>query len=220
MRVGVTIAAVALAVFAAAGADAAPAHFTLSGPVLRIVDGDTIDVRAGGRRERVRILGVDTPERGACYSARATAETRRLTAGKVVRLVGDRSQARRDRYGRLLAYVSAPGAPDVGKRLLERGLARVLVVGRPFQRVGAYRAAEQAAQGAPAGMWAACEPAGAEPPQSEVCAASYPDFCVPPPPPDRDCADFPQRGFRVRWDVPNPDPHRLDGDRDGVACES
>jgi micrococcal nuclease len=220
MRFLGVVVAVAAAAFAATGVGAAPAHFTLSGPVLRVVDGDTIDVRAGGRGERVRILGVDTPERGACYSARATAETRRLTIGKTVRLIGDRSQARRDRYGRLLAYVSAPGTADVGKRLLERGLARVLVVGRPFQRVESYRAAEQAAQGAPVGMWAACEPAGAGPTQSEVCAASYPDFCVPPPPPDRDCADFSQRGFRVRWDVPNPDPHRLDGDRDGVACES
>jgi micrococcal nuclease len=219
MRLLGVILAVGAAAVAAAGVGAAPAHFTLSGPVLRVVDGDTIDVRAGGRRERVRIIGVDTPERGACYSARATAETHRLTAGKVVRLAGDRSQARRDRYGRLLAYVSAPGAPDVGKRLVERGLARVLVVGRPFRRVAAYRAAEQRAQRSPAGLWAAC----AEPPPRdglpEACAASYPDFCVPPPPPDRDCADFPQRGFRVLWDVPSPDPHRLDGNRDGVACE-
>ena len=68
------------------------------------------------RRERVRILGVDTPERGACGAPeRATAETLRLTDRRTVRLAGDRSQARRDRYGRLLAYVSAPGAPDVGR---------------------------------------------------------------------------------------------------------
>lgn len=57
------------------------------------------------------------------------------------------------------------------------------------------------------------------PPQSN-CHASYPDFCIPPPPPDKDCGDFSQKNFTVRHDVVNPDPHRLDGDKDGRACES
>jgi hypothetical protein len=57
------------------------------------------------------------------------------------------------------------------------------------------------------------------PPPSN-CSASYPDFCIPPPPPDKDCGDFSQKNFTVRWDVPDPDPHRLDGDKDGRACES
>jgi hypothetical protein len=52
------------------------------------------------------------------------------------------------------------------------------------------------------------------------CAASYPTVCIPPPPPDLDCGDIPYRGFRVRWDVPDPDPHRFDGDHDGVGCET
>jgi hypothetical protein len=47
------------------------------------------------------------------------------------------------------------------------------------------------------------------------CHPSYPDVCIPPPPPDLDCPQIPQRRFRV---VP-PDPHRFDGDRDGIGCE-
>jgi hypothetical protein len=58
------------------------------------------------------------------------------------------------------------------------------------------------------------------PPSGGQCAASYPTVCIPPPPPDLDCADIPYRGFRVRWDVADPDPHRFDGNRDGVGCES
>jgi micrococcal nuclease len=42
--------------------------------------------------------------------------------------------------------------------------------------------------------------------------------CIPPPPPDLDCGDIPYRNFTVRHDV--PDPHRFDGDKDGVGCES
>ena len=52
------------------------------------------------------------------------------------------------------------------------------------------------------------------------CHPSYPDYCIPPPPPDLDCPDITGRKpFRVRHDVANPDPHRFDRDRDGRACE-
>jgi micrococcal nuclease len=52
------------------------------------------------------------------------------------------------------------------------------------------------------------------------CAASYPDECIAPPPPDLDCKDIPYRHFRVVYDVPDPDPHGFDGDHDGIGCES
>ena len=58
------------------------------------------------------------------------------------------------------------------------------------------------------------------PPPRGRCAASYPDECIPPPPPDLDCADIPYSNFRVLWNVPDPDPHRFDGNHDGVGCES
>jgi hypothetical protein len=58
------------------------------------------------------------------------------------------------------------------------------------------------------------------PPSGGKCAASYPTVCIPPPPPDLDCGDNSYRDFRVRWDVADPDPHRFDGNGDGVGCES
>jgi len=58
------------------------------------------------------------------------------------------------------------------------------------------------------------------PPSGGKCAASYPTVCIPPPPPDLDCGDIAFRNFSVRWDVADPDPHRFDGNRDGVGCES
>ena len=58
-------------------------------------------------------------------------------------------------------------------------------------------------------------PAPAPPPQASNCDPSYPDVCIPPPPPNLNCADIPHRRLRV---LP-PDPHRFDGDRDGVGCE-
>jgi hypothetical protein len=62
-------------------------------------------------------------------------------------------------------------------------------------------------------------PGGPPPPPSGNCHASYPTVCIPPPPPDLNCADVQARNFRVRWDVPDPDPHHFDGNRDGVGCE-
>ncbi|MGH7563429.1 MAG: thermonuclease family protein, partial [Gemmatimonadota bacterium] len=47
------------------------------------------------------------------------------------------------------------------------------------------------------------------------CHLSYPDVCIPPPPPDLDCSDVPHARFRVTGE----DPHRFDGNRDGVGCE-
>jgi hypothetical protein len=49
-----------------------------------------------------------------------------------------------------------------------------------------------------------------------VCDPAYPTVCIPPPPPDLDCADIPYRRFTV---LP-PDPHHFDGDHDGIGCES
>jgi micrococcal nuclease len=47
-----------------------------------------------------------------------------------------------------------------------------------------------------------------------------PDVGIPPPPPDLNYGDIPDRNFRVIYNVPDPDPHRFDGDHDGIDCES
>ena len=51
---------------------------------------------------------------------------------------------------------------------------------------------------------------------AEGCDPSYPDFCIPPYPPDLDCADVTGKCFTVL----GPDPHGFDGDNDGIGCES
>ena len=51
---------------------------------------------------------------------------------------------------------------------------------------------------------------------TKQCDDSYPDVCIPSPPPDLDCGEIKYRRFKV---LP-PDPHRFDGDKDGIGCES
>ena len=89
--------------------------------VTGVIDGDTIDVTRDGRSERVRVIGIDTPERGICGYSEASAALRSLVGDRDVELspgaVDDR-----DRYGRLLRYVDVNGA-DAGLALLEQGYA-------------------------------------------------------------------------------------------------
>jgi hypothetical protein len=52
--------------------------------------------------------------------------------------------------------------------------------------------------------------------EAEECDDAYPDFCIPPPPPDLDCPDIDETNFTVK----EPDPHGFDGNNDGIGCES
>ena len=114
MRKSYLWALLTLAVLAASPA-AGAGTFTYRGTVTNVVDGDTLDVRlTSGKRERIRLIGIDTPERGACYAGKATERARQLAMSKPVVLRGDPSQDTRDRYGRLLAYVWIPGGMQPG----------------------------------------------------------------------------------------------------------
>ena len=163
-------------------ASAAPAAppFGETGIVVRVLAGDTLDVRLRrGLRERVRVLGIDAPDPGReeCHAAQATAATRRLTLGKLVRLSGDRSQAARDRGRRLVAYVRLPDGGDLGRSLVAAGAATVtLVNGRRFGRIGPYRSTEAGARSERLGLWrcadaaptASAAPARPAPPDSST----------------------------------------------------
>lgn len=131
----------------------------ISGPVVKVADGDTLSVRAsGGRVERVRLIGIDTPEVYGgveCGGPEASAAMKRLATGSRVTVVPDPTQDRRDRYDRLLGYVERNGT-DLGLEMIRRGLARVYVYGRRFGRYPQYRRAEGEARAAGRGTWARC----------------------------------------------------------------
>jgi micrococcal nuclease len=91
-----------------------------SASVVRIIDGDTLDVLLAGEAERVRIFGIDTAERGeACFSE-ASARLRAL-AGAEIRVLAD--ERNRDRSGRLLRYVFTADGLSVDALLISEGLA-------------------------------------------------------------------------------------------------
>jgi micrococcal nuclease len=219
----ITLLCLLAAAVAASASARQSATFTQKGVVTEVLDGDTVRVRLlNGKSERVRLIGIDAAERGACFAAQATARARQLVLSKPVVLRGDATQDTRDRYGRLLAYVWIPGGRDLGYRLVAGGFAKVYVYREAFQRLAAYRNAESKARSAPAGAWKACgsttiTPILPSPPRAAGdCHPSYTP-CLPVVG-DLDCADVRALGVApVR--VLGSDPYRLDGDGDGLGCE-
>lgn len=127
--------------------------------VERVVDGDTI-VLAGG--ERVRLIGVDTPETKdprkpvQCFGEAASAHTSALLPpGTAVRLEHDVEP--RDRYGRTLAYVyRASDGLLVNADLVASGFAQILTIPPNVAHVDEFRALQTEAREAGRGLWSAC----------------------------------------------------------------
>jgi micrococcal nuclease len=135
-------------------------YSTTAAEVIRVIDGDTIEVRIKNTSEitRVRYIGIDTPESYAhpvpdCGSHEATLRNKELVAGKIVTLIPGVDAY--DTYGRLLAYVYVDTI-FVNQRLLEEGWARVLMV-RPNTDQSAYfKILQDAAQESGVGIWGIC----------------------------------------------------------------
>lgn len=144
------------------GSSTGPKAVVQRARVVNVVDGDTIDVRLGsGAKRRVRLVGVDTPEVYGgveCGGPQASGSMKRmLPKGTRVKLTSDPSQDLKDRYGRLLRYVTKISTgKDVNRRQVYKGLARVYVYNHhPFNRVDGYRKAQRSAKNHHAGIWGA-----------------------------------------------------------------
>lgn len=173
MRVSLVIAAMALTLTVTACAvspstpDALPAPDGLRlahGTVVRVVDGDTAHVLVGGVNEKVRFIGIDTPEDTSThepYGAQATAYTRAAIDGREVWLETDAEL--RDRYGRLLAYVwleppaSTETSEVLGKmlnaKLVAEGYAQIYTFPPNVKYAEVFLAAQRDARERGAGLW-------------------------------------------------------------------
>lgn len=190
--------------------------------VVRVIDGDTIEVRIGAQTYNLRYIGIDTPEtvdpRRAvqCFGQEASNKNKELMSGKTVGLEKDVSET--DRYGRLLRYVYVDGGM-VNAELVRSGYAKASSYPPDVRYQDLFGQLEGEARDAGRGLWAtnAClTPAAPTATLGRNCDPSYPDVCIPPPPPDLDCKDVPYKRFRVLA----PDPHRFDGNKGGIGCET
>ena len=129
----------------------------------RVIDGDTSVAQVAGREERVRYIGLDTPETVKpntpvqCFGPQAHALNAQLlgAAGATLTLRFDREL--RDRYGRLLAYVyRARDGLFVNARLVGAGAARTLEIAPNTAHAAQLSDLQDAAQATGRGLWTAC----------------------------------------------------------------
>jgi len=138
------------------------ANGSASAQLERVIDGDTIVAQVDGREERVRYIGIDTPETVKpntpvqCFGPQAHDLNARLlgTAGTQLTLRFDREL--RDRYGRLLAYVFRGDGLFVNARLVAAGAARTLAIAPNTARAAQLSELQHDARLAGRGLWGAC----------------------------------------------------------------
>lgn len=128
----------------------------IEGTVVRVVDGDTIYVQLAGRVEKIRYIGVNTPEirhpiKGEEPGGREAADVnRRIVGGQRVRLELD--VRTRDRYGRLLAYVWV-GDMMVNAELVRLGYAQVMTLPPNVRYQNLFVKLQREARDAGRGLW-------------------------------------------------------------------
>ena len=159
-RRGVTAAVVpACSVIASSVAHADPVATTAT--VLKVVDGDTVDIVDDVRgRLRIRLLGIDTPETKkpgytvGCWGPQASEFAKSTLLGQRVAFVTDPSQGMYDRFGRTLAYLDKADGWDYSVEAARAGAAHSYVYhGHPSARADEIAAAEQEAKAAGRGLW-------------------------------------------------------------------
>ena len=203
--------------------------------VVKVVDGDTITASIRGKNESVRLLGIDTPETVdvrkpvQCFGKAASDKMKSFVLGKFVKLIDDKTQGNRDKYKRLLRYVYLPDskATFINGEMVKQGFA-FSYKKYPTKMLEKFNNFEKYARENNLGLWGAC-PITLTPviptsslkqsfPQNSVeSATTYSEG-------DKDCSDFATHAkaqtFFISQGGPASDPHKLDADHDGLACES
>lgn len=127
--------------------------------VTKVTDGDTIQVDMDGTLEKVRLIGINTPETVdprtpvQCFGKEASNRMKDLVEGKIVRLEFDESQDMRDAYGRLLAYVYLEGGEMVNRKMIAEGYAYEYTYLKPYKYHTEFRQLQNIARLSSRGLW-------------------------------------------------------------------
>ncbi len=222
-----------------------PSPVTQQAIVTKVIDGDTIDVSFEGKTQRVRVIGINTPETVdprksvECFGEKASTMSKEYLNGQTVWLEADPSQGNQDKYQRLLRYVWTDDASvDYGKVMIATGFAYEYTYDTPYKYLTEYKQAQQMAETNKNGLWADDACLATTSPTAKPKATSNPTTLqksTSPKPqngpscsgPDLDCGDFSthaqaQAFFDSCGFTATNDPMKLDstGVGDGVACES
>lgn len=194
--------------------------------VSSVIDGDTIQVVIDGKKETLRLIGIDTPETVdprkpvQCFGKEASAKAKSLLSGKSVGLESDPTQGERDKYQRLLRYVFLEDGTNFNKLMISEGYAHEYTYNTPYKYQSEFKQAQKEAETSNVGLWAddAC-PTGTPQPSTQTSGTS------PATTGEFTCAGKTTCGqmascAEAQFYLNTCGVSRLDGDKDGVPCES
>ena len=204
--------------------------------VLNVIDGDTIDISYNGKSERVRMIGLDTPETKdprkpvQCFGHEASQRMRDLVAGKNVRIEQDATQGERDKYGRLLLYIYLEDGTNVAYKMIADGYGHEYTYKIPYKYQTQFKAAQKDAENNKRGLWANNTCAGdtkksiaqqSAPPAQKQPVPATPQSPTPSSPTrcPKNCKEARAMGMtNMHTSHPCYRPS-LDRDNDGIACD-
>lgn len=195
--------------------------------VVKVIDGDTINIESDGQKETIRMIGLDAPESVdprkpvQCFGVEASNKLKDLIDGKSVFLEDDPSQGERDKYNRLLRYVFLEDGTNIDKLMISEGYAHEYTYNLPYKYQEEFKQAGREAREAKRGLWAddSCKvlPAATSAPENESLASTGTGNFT--------CSGKTKCGEmasceEARFYLKNCDLSRLDADKDGIPCES
>lgn len=156
--------------------------------VLRVTDGDTIHINYNGKNEKVRLIGLDTPETKdprkpiQCFGREATAKMTELAENKNIWLEFDKTQGERDKYGRLLAFVYSEDSKNLAYEMIRQGYGNEYTYNsNPYKYQNEFKEAARKAREENKGLWAentcagnTAKPAGTPTTQPQATPAPTP----------------------------------------------
>ncbi len=204
--------------------------------VIKVIDGDTINVEINGQAETLRLIGIDSPETVdprkpvQCFGIEASNKAKGVLSGKSVSLEADSTQGERDKYGRLLRYIFLEDGTNFNKMMIADGYAHEYTYqSNPYKYQADFKQAQKEAEMAKKGLWA-----------DDACPSNTPkpilnSTPIPQSPTIIQSGSSGSNGFtcvgktkcgqmtsceEAEFYLNTCGVSRLDGDKDGVPCES
>lgn len=203
--------------------------------VSSVIDGDTIQVIIDNKKETIRLIGIDSPETVdprkpvQCFGKEASEKAKSLLSGKSVRLEADPTQGERDKYQRLLRYVFLEDGTNFNKLMISEGYAHEYTYNTPYKYQSEFKQAQKEAETNKLGLWAdnACPTSTPQPSPTKTSGTVSPSTSGGSSGSSGGftCAGKTTCGqmascAEAQFYLNTCGVSRLDGDKDGVPCES
>lgn len=126
--------------------------------VIRVVDGDTFEIFHEGKNQKVRMIGINTPEsvdprkEVQCFGIEASNKLKELIDGKIVRIESDETQDTKDKYGRLLRYVFL-NEENINQKMISEGYAFEYTYKKRYKFYDNFKKSEENARNNNLGLW-------------------------------------------------------------------